>query len=80
MVMTMKLQHVDELSGGRKRFRRDPLPEGVLQAVNDRLSAKLQSPELGLIWRILAGTGCRGAEVVGLRVEDVITEHAYPHI
>ncbi len=60
--------------------RRDPLPEDVLRAMNDRLRVKLKSPELGLIWRILAGTGCRGAEVVGLRVEDVVTEHAYPHI
>ncbi|EAQ45635.1 site-specific recombinase, phage integrase family protein [Roseobacter sp. MED193] len=60
--------------------RRDPLPEAILGAMSDRLRVKLKSPELGLIWRILAGTGCRGAEVVGLRVEDVIVDHTYPHI
>ncbi|WP_299558428.1 tyrosine-type recombinase/integrase [uncultured Sulfitobacter sp.] len=60
--------------------RRDPLPLAVLSAMRKRLDEKVKTPELGLIWRILEGTGCRGAEVVGLRVEDVHVEHAYPHI
>lgn len=59
---------------------RDPLPAPVLEAMRVRMTGKLRRPELGLIWRILAGTGCRGAEVVGLRVEDVFIDHKYPHI
>lgn len=60
--------------------RRDPLPVAVLSAMRRRLGEKVKAPELGLIWRMLEGTGCRGAEVVGLRVEDVQVDHAYPHI
>ncbi len=60
--------------------RRDPLPEPVLAAIRVRMTGNLRRPELGLIWRILEGTGCRGAEVVGLRVEDVFLGHPYPHI
>lgn len=59
---------------------RDPLPAPVLEAMRVRMTGKLRRPELGLIWRILEGTGCRGAEVVGLRVEDVFIDHKYPHI
>jgi integrase len=59
---------------------RDPLPEPILKGMRERMTGKLRSPELGLIWRILEGTGCRGAEVVGLRVEDVFVDHTYPHI
>ena len=34
MVLTMKLQHVDELSGGRKRFRRR-YPKAVAEALGE---------------------------------------------
>jgi len=44
------------------------------------MTGKLRKPALGIIWRLLEGTGCRGAEVVGLRVEDVHVTGAYPHI
>jgi len=60
--------------------RRDPLPDEVLFEMRKRLKENVRTPELGLIWRILSGTGCRGAEVVGLRVEDVQVVHKYPHI
>jgi integrase len=59
---------------------RDPLPKPVLEAMRVRMTGKLRRPELSLIWRILEGTGCRGAEVVGLRIEDVFLDHQYPHI
>ncbi|RWC31571.1 MAG: hypothetical protein EOS27_10405 [Mesorhizobium sp.] len=36
--------------------------------------------DLQHIWRILKGTGCRLAEVSGLRVTDVRVDHAIPHI
>lgn len=35
---------------------------------------------MALIWRLLEGTGCRLAEVAGLRVEDVDTSSQFPHI
>ncbi|MBM05938.1 MAG: integrase [Oceanibulbus sp.] len=60
--------------------KRDPLPKNVLLAMRDRMREKAQVPALGLIWRLLEGTGCRGAEVVGLRREDVVLDGLYPHI
>lgn len=60
--------------------KRDPLPKDVLLAMRKRMKGKLREPALGLIWRLLEGTGCRGAEVVGLRVEDVQVTAPYPHI
>ncbi len=54
---------------------RDPLPKPMVEAVKSRLTGDLQ-----LIWRLLAGTGCRLSEVRGLRVEDVVTFAAIPHI
>ncbi len=59
---------------------RDPLPSGVLLEMRLRMREKVQMPALGLIWRLLEGTGCRGAEVVGLRHEDVVIDGLYPHI
>jgi len=60
--------------------KRDPLPRDILLAMRKRMKGKLRQPALGLIWRMLEGTGCRGAEVVGLRVEDVCLTGPYPHI
>jgi integrase len=60
--------------------RRDPLPPEVLLEMRLRMRDKVQVPALGLIWRLLEGTGCRGAEVVGLRREDVVLDGRYPHI
>jgi integrase len=60
--------------------KRDPLPDDVLKAMRLRMRDKVQGPVLGLIWRLLEGTGCRGAEVVGLRREDVVIDGLYPHI
>ncbi len=55
--------------------RRDAMPDEVAAKVLERLP-----PVLALIWRILAGTGCRLAEVTGLRVEDVKLDHSIPHV
>lgn len=54
---------------------RDPLPKPMVEAMKSRLTG-----DLLLIWRLLAGTGCRLSEVRGLRVEDVATGAAIPHI
>lgn len=58
---------------------RDPLPEKVLTQVRGRISANA-SQTLFLIWRLIEGTGCRIAEITGLRVEDVQVSGDLPHI
>lgn len=59
--------------------KRDPLPDPVLRKVRERLTSHARA-DLALIWRILEGTGCRLAEVTGLRVEDMATGGDFPHI
>jgi integrase len=54
---------------------RDSLPKPVVEAMKSRLKGDLQ-----LIWRLLAGTGCRLSEVRGLRVQDVVINGSVPHI
>lgn len=60
--------------------KRDPLPRDIILAMRSEITGKFRRPELPLIWRLLEGTGCRGSEIVGLRVEDVDVEGPYPHI
>ncbi len=55
--------------------QRDSLPQAVIVAMRRKLKT-----ELGIIWRLLAGTGCRLGEVVGLRTEDVVLTGAIPFI
>lgn len=56
--------------------KRLSLPDGVVNGVKRRLTG-----DLLLIWRLLDGTGCRLAEIIGLRVEDVCDLHGpLPHI
>lgn len=52
-----------------------PISDKIVSAMRVKLSG-----ELRLIWRILAGTGCRLGEVTGLRVEDVVLDGPTPHI
>ncbi|MBJ2151754.1 tyrosine-type recombinase/integrase [Paracoccus sp. IB05] len=59
--------------------KRDPLPPKILAEVHKRITSGA-NPALAQIWRILAGTGCRIAEITGLRVEDVETKGETPHI
>lgn len=61
------------------RDARRPFTSDELKAVNGRM-ALLARPDLQLLWRILEGTGCRLAEVAGLRVSDVHLDHTIPHI
>lgn len=65
---------------GRKASeKRDPLPPEVLAETRKGVLANA-SPELALIWRLVEGTGCRIAEVTGLRVADVHVDSDLPHI
>lgn len=58
---------------------RDPLPDDVLGSVRG-LILNSANDDLQLIWRLLEGTGCRLAEVTGLRVQDVSLHDDFPHL
>lgn len=62
---------------------RQPLPTTVLKTVRERVIDNA-APELGLIWRLLEGTGCRLGEVAGLRVQDIVLDgplgKRFPHL
>lgn len=61
--------------------KRDPLPADVIKAMRERLSSgAVRLPEIGLIWRMLEGTGCRMSEVTGLLVDDVDVTGELPHL
>lgn len=60
--------------------KREPLPEEVIKAMRVRVRDHVNEPALVLIWQLIQGTGCRVGEVVGLRVEDVVVDHRYPHL
>lgn len=73
---------VASISGGEDveatsaREKRESLPGDVVSAMAHKLTG-----ELRLIWSILEGTGCRLAEVAGLRVDDVCDlDGPTPHI
>mgnify|MGYP000150306525 CR=1 FL=1 len=66
-------------AGVKASDKRDPLPPKVLKAVRARVLSRADA-KLALIWRLIEGTGCRIAEVTGLRVEDVEVVGNLPHI
>jgi len=59
---------------------RDPLPDDILLAVRCRVMTRVRVSDLRLIWRLLQATGCRGAEITGLQIEDVVLDHTIPHL
>lgn len=59
--------------------KRDPFPMPMLIELRERILSSCNS-ELCLVWRLLEGTGCRGAEITGLRASDVVIEGETPHI
>ncbi|RLP26591.1 site-specific integrase [Mesorhizobium sp. YM1C-6-2] len=59
---------------------RDPFPEKLLPVMAERLKERGRTPELANIWALLAGTGCRLAEVTGLPVSDVHLDAPIPYI
>lgn len=60
--------------------KRDPLPTDIILTMRKHMATNTREPALALIWRLPEGTGCRGAEIAGLRVEDVRLDGPYPHI
>ncbi|MDR7145551.1 DUF6538 domain-containing protein [Rhizobium sp. BE258] len=58
---------------------RDPLPTEVVSATRSLVLQKA-NPDLKAIWRLLEGTGCRLAEITGLRLQDILVAGDTPHI
>ncbi|MGA1832968.1 DUF6538 domain-containing protein [Rhizobium wenxiniae] len=58
---------------------REPLPADVVAATRAKVLEKA-NPDLKLIWRLLEGTGCRLAEITGLRRQDIILDGETPHL
>jgi integrase len=64
---------------------RHPLPYPVIKAMWTKLQTAREKeggtlPQQRLIWRLLAGTGCRESEIAGLRVKDVNLAASIPHL
>ncbi|MER8473202.1 tyrosine-type recombinase/integrase [Mesorhizobium sp. M1328] len=59
--------------------KRRPFTQAEVTAITARIAYHAK-PDLQHIWTILNGTGCRLAEVSGLRVTDVHLDHSTPHI
>ncbi|MER9073657.1 tyrosine-type recombinase/integrase [Mesorhizobium sp. M0904] len=59
--------------------KRRPFTQAEVTAITARIAYHAKA-DLQHIWAILNGTGCRLAEVSGLRVADVHLDHAIPHI
>lgn len=75
----LPVEKVAKGQGRKASEKRDPLPVKVLVETRKRVLA-YAGAELALIWRLVEGTGCRIAEVTGLRVEDVEVSGEFPHI
>lgn len=64
---------------------RDPLPYPVIKAMWTKLETAREKaggtlPQQRIIWRLLAGTGCRESEIAGLRVKDLNLSAPIPHL
>ena len=66
-------------SAGLSQDKRKPFTNSQLVDIRGQIQARARL-DLQLIWRLLAGTGCRIAEITGLLVEDVVLEGESPHI
>ncbi|ESX47243.1 tyrosine-type recombinase/integrase [Mesorhizobium sp. C416B] len=63
-----------------ERDKRQPFTKDELLKIRQRIDAHAEQEDLKLIWRMLVGTGCRLAEVTGLRVADVVADTAMPYV
>lgn len=61
------------------RDKRRPFTLDEVTAITARIASYAKG-DLRHIWSLLNGTGCRLAEVSGLRVADVHLDHAIPHL
>jgi integrase len=75
----MKLEAAPKDKAEPDRDKRRPFTPEEAASVRERITVKAK-PDLQHIWRLLEGTGCRLAEVAGLRTKDIHLDHATPHI
>ncbi len=61
------------------RRKRDVFTNEELARVQAHIVASCRH-DLQLIWRLMRNTGCRLAEITGLRVQDVRLDHEIPHV
>lgn len=65
---------------GSAMSKRVPLTIEEIRAIRKEIYAGSRAKEVGEIWDVLTLTGARGAEVQGLRVQDVHLDADIPHI
>jgi integrase len=72
---------VEERGNGaaHRNQARDAYTEAEVRAVEAHLAAHAGA-DLALIWQLVKGTGCRLAEITGLRRVDVRLDHGTPHL
>lgn len=75
--MKLEVEFRDKAEPDRRKKR--SYTDAELAACRERIM-RLARTDLQHVWRILQGTGCRLAEVTGLRVIDVVLDHPIPHI
>jgi integrase len=76
----MGLVVVSEAGAEVARSRRKPFAADQLKRTRWQVLERARSDDLKLIWRLLEGTGCRLAEITGLRVQDVVTDAPLPYL
>jgi integrase len=77
--------HIPQEGAQSQQQERDPLPYSVIEAMWTKLHTAREKaggtlPQQRIIWRLLAGTGCREAEIAGMRVKDVNLSAPIPHL
>lgn len=83
--LTNQFTGLPDLAGGRNGGVKPdqegrPLTVSEVKQIRQRVETHSSQPELLLIWRMLEGTGCRLAEVTGLRAVDAIVAGEMPYI
>ncbi|MER8391861.1 hypothetical protein NKH10_08120 [Mesorhizobium sp. M1340] len=77
--VTNPFMNLEAASKDKAEPNKDKRRPFTLDEVTARISYHAKA-DLQHIWTILNGTGCRLAEVSGLRVTDVHLDHAIPHL
>ncbi|MBL0934259.1 MAG: tyrosine-type recombinase/integrase [Rhizobiaceae bacterium] len=75
--LKLEVEARDKAEPDRRKKR--SYTDAELAACRERVIQFARS-DLRYVWRIMQGTGCRLAEVTGLRVVDVALDHPIPHI
>jgi integrase len=73
-----------DLAGGRNggvlpQEEARALSAAEFEKISHRIQTKTRRQDIKLIWRMLAGTGCRLSEVAGLRTADVFVDGDMPY-